>query len=92
MDVVVAIDQETVDRFAKHGQDVARVVKEFALVELYRQGSISQARIGTELEFGQLDVHEMLIAHNVRERGPTVEEHMEGVARSMKWSKENPKT
>ena len=90
MNITFVIDDVTAEYFAKHGQDVSRVAKEFALIELYRQGGIAHGEVGRELGFTQIDVHQLFILHRVREGGPTKEELDEGVERSMRWCAANP--
>ena len=90
MEVTLTIDETTAQYFAQHGPELTRVVKEFAMVELYRQGTIAHAEVGRELGLSQIDVHQLLIAHRVREGGPTKEELDEGVKRSMRWCAANP--
>lgn len=57
MEVTITVDETTAQYFAQHGPELSRVVKEFALVEFYRQGTIVHAEVGRELGFSQIDVH-----------------------------------
>ena len=60
--------------------DLDVVAKEAALVELYRQGRISQHQLGLSLDKSRFDVEELLKRHKVIEDLDTAGEVAEQVA------------
>ncbi len=60
--------------------DLEHVVKESALVELYRQGKLSHHELATALGLGRLELDGVLKEHGVTEDSMTVEEFDEQVA------------
>jgi Uncharacterised protein family (UPF0175) len=59
---------------AKFG-DLDLAAKEAALVEMYRQGQLTQFELGTALGISRLEVDGVLQRHHVTEDLPTEEEH-----------------
>lgn len=55
------------------------VAKEAALVELYRQGRITQHQLGLSLDMSRFDVEELLKRHNVTEDLDTAEQTAEQI-------------
>jgi predicted HTH domain antitoxin len=59
--------------------DLDVVAKEAALVELYRQGRISQHQLGLSLDKSRFEVEELLKRHNVTEDLGTAEQVAEQI-------------
>ncbi|MEI7780775.1 MAG: UPF0175 family protein [Planctomycetota bacterium] len=59
--------------------DLDVVAKEAALVELYRQGRISQHQLGLSLDKSRCEVEELLKRHNVTEDLYTAEQVAEQI-------------
>jgi len=59
--------------------DLDVVAKEAALLELYRQGCISQHQLGLSLDKSRFEVEELLKQHNVTEDLDTAEQVAEQI-------------
>ena len=60
--------------------DLDVAAKEAALVELYRQGQLTQSQLALGLGITRLEVDGFLKRHNVTEDLPSIEEHRAEVA------------
>jgi Uncharacterised protein family (UPF0175) len=60
--------------------DLDNAAKEAALVEMYRQGQLTQFELGVALGITRLEVDGVLKRHHVTEDLPTLEEYNEEMA------------
>jgi hypothetical protein len=63
------------EQLRKEFDDLDRVAKEAALVDLYRRGKLTHHELATALGLGRLETESLLKRHHVAEDCVTLEEH-----------------